>query len=229
MYIASSSFIVQDMTGIQVFNPEGFFVSRVWRSHKPWECFGLAEDEQRRLWFIDFNWRSKETHLKCYDLKEEKPVKGISLKELVGDRSRESKCRFLTFSKGKLYITDLGLDQVYILDPNNLESFRKFGSSGAGDGQFNDPAGVVVDDVGNILVADSRNHRLCLHDKNGKWMKNQPVMNLILLVLLNQNLSQDGVMRVRRPSALLLDRKRGELYCLNLQGSEAVVKYRASL
>ena len=84
MYIASSSFIVQDMTGIQVFNPEGFFVSRVWRSHKPWECFGLAEDEQRRLWFIDFNWRSKETHLKCYDLKEEKPVKGISLKEQFG-------------------------------------------------------------------------------------------------------------------------------------------------
>ena len=183
MYIASSSFIVQDMTGIQVFNDEGFFVSRVWRSHKPWECFGLAEDEQRRLWFIDFNWRSKETHLRCYDLKVGKPVKGISPKELVGDRSRESKCRFLTFSKGKLYITDLGLDQVYILDPNNLESFRKFGSSGAGDGQFNDPAGVVVDDVGNILVADSKNHRLCLFDKKRNWIKKFQVSQISLLAV----------------------------------------------
>ena len=147
-------------------------VSRVWTRDDSW-CYGLAEDEEKLLWFITFDRRAKEAHLKCYNPEKEEFVKeDISLKEEVGDRRRESKCRYLTFSKGKLYISDLGLDKVYILDPNNFESNRKFGSSGAGDGQFNEPAGVAVDDVGNILVADYKNNRLSLYDKKRKWIEN---------------------------------------------------------
>ena len=161
--------IIQDDSGIQVFSERGDLRSRVRIRENSW-CYGLAEDGEKRLWFIDFNRRAKETSLTCID--QGKELQHKSLKEIVGDRIRESKCRFLTFSKGELYVTDLGLNQIYILDPNNFESVRIFGSSGAGDGQFNDPAGVAVDDVGNIVVADSRNNRLCLHDKNGKWIRN---------------------------------------------------------
>ena len=33
-------------------------------------------------------------------------------------------------------------------------------------GLFNDPAGVVVDNLGNMIVADSKNHRLCLFNQS---------------------------------------------------------------
>ena len=46
---------------------------------------------------------------------------------------------------------------------------------------------------------------------------------LILRAVLNKRLSQDGV---DRPSDICLDREKGELYCLNLFGEKAVVKYR---
>jgi hypothetical protein len=35
-----------------------------------------------------------------------------------------------------------------------------FGSTGKGNGQFSDPAGLAIDSVGNTIIADSRNHRL---------------------------------------------------------------------
>ena len=110
-------YFIQDNSGIQVFNPRGLFVSRVWRSQFPWQCYGLAEDKEGHLWFIDSNRKTGETHLKCYDPKKGGLVKGISLKQLVGDRFEASMCRFLTYFNGKLFITDLGLDQawVYIL------------------------------------------------------------------------------------------------------------------
>ena len=89
---------------------------------------------------------------------------------------RDSKCRFLTYSRGYLYVTDLGLDRVYIVSPDNEKPARQFGASGTGGGEFSDPAGLDVDKVGNILVADSKNHRLCVFDKNGNWIKKLEVI-----------------------------------------------------
>ena len=153
-----------------MFSDSGVLRSRIWSRGNSWS-FGLAEDGEKLLWFIVYDRKGKETHLKCYDPEKKVFVQDIPLKQQVVHRGRQSKCRYLTFSMGQLYISDLGLDKVYILDPNNLESFKRFGASGAGDGQFNEPAGIAVDDVGNILVADYRNHRLSLHDKKGKWIK----------------------------------------------------------
>ena len=52
------------------------FVSRVWTSSYPWKCYGLAQDEENRLWFIDSNWKTEETQLMCYDLKKKELIKG---------------------------------------------------------------------------------------------------------------------------------------------------------
>ena len=124
----------------------------------------------------------------------------------VEDRWR-SKCRFLTFCRGLLYVTDLGLDQVYIFDASaNL--LRVFGCTGVGPGCFQDPAGLGVDGEGNMVVADSKNHRLCLYNKEGVFVS-------------NLKLSPP----VKRPSGLLVDRARKEMYVLNLAGSKAMVKY----
>jgi len=45
-----------------------------------------------------------------------------------------------------------------------------FGSSGAGDGQFNSPGDVAVDDSGNIFVGDALNHRIQKFDSNGNYL-----------------------------------------------------------
>ena len=82
--------------------------------------------------------------------------------------------------------------RVYILDLVT-KGVKMFGHTGSGPGCFNDPAGLAVDrlpcslsyvwvctgnvlpraspfSVGNMLVADSKNHRLCLHDSNGRFL-----------------------------------------------------------
>lgn len=45
-----------------------------------------------------------------------------------------------------------------------------FGSFGAGDGQFDYPRDVAVDDNGNIFVADSDNYRIQKFDSNGNYL-----------------------------------------------------------
>ena len=75
-----------------------------------------------------------------------------------------------------------------------------FGTTGDGPGCFNDPAGLGVDGVGNMVVADSRNHCMCLFTKEGKF-----VSNLILSP------------KVMRPSGLMLDRvNKKVLFCIVL-------------
>ena len=85
---------------------------------------------------------------------------------------KNSKCRFLHCSGSRLYIVDLGLNCVYILSLKDSTSVRKFGTSGKSDGQFRDPAGLVSDSFGNVILADAGNHRLQVFDKSRKFVGN---------------------------------------------------------
>jgi tripartite motif-containing protein 71 len=42
--------------------------------------------------------------------------------------------------------------------------------SGSGNGQFNDPGGIAVDQVGNVYVVDEYNNRVQKFDSNGKFI-----------------------------------------------------------
>ena len=46
-------------------------------------------------------------------------------------------------------------------------SVRMFGGSGKEGGLFSDPAGITVDCIGNMIVADSRNHKLKVRLQTG--------------------------------------------------------------
>jgi DNA-binding beta-propeller fold protein YncE len=46
----------------------------------------------------------------------------------------------------------------------------KWGSEGSGDGQFQYPAGIAVDGSGNVLVADSGNHRIQKFSNTGTFV-----------------------------------------------------------
>ena len=48
---------------------------------------------------------------------------------------------------------------VSVFSPNGVK-LRSFGTQGSGHGQFDSPSGVTVDGEGNILVADTLNHRI---------------------------------------------------------------------
>jgi len=46
----------------------------------------------------------------------------------------------------------------------------RFGSDGAGDGQFQNPSSIKCNLRGDIIVADSDNDRIQVFDRNGKFL-----------------------------------------------------------
>ena len=126
--------------------------------------------------------------------------------------------RFLTYHGGKFYITDLGRDRIYILESKEKDDnpgVQVLGETGKRDGQFRDPAGLVVDDLGyvcslhvfhclrinklihlrNMIIADSKNYRLQLYSKERKWIRNVKViiLNLIQEEYINELMISNSV------------------------------------
>jgi len=203
----SGQFAVRDDNKVMVFSCDGQYMRTLWEDKGQVRCYGLAQDKEDRLVTIMETRRPRKTDLLFFDINTGKLSRKIEMEDIISDKIK-SKCRFLTYQLDRLYITDLGLDCVYILDPATI-SVKVFGSSGSEPGKLSDPAGLVVDSVGNMVVADSRNHRLCLFNQDGKFVSN---------VSLNPE--------TRRPSGVVLDNYNRELYVLNLQGKDAMIKYR---
>ena len=147
-------------------------------------CFGLAEDDEGRIITINCNSNTVDesrvkitlcnnTDVFFIDKISNKVVKRIEMIDLIEDAVVElqtlqadmSACRFLSYHNKKLYVVDLGLDCVFILTKDGTES-ELFGSRGNKGGEFRDPADLVVDDIGTMMVVESRNHRLQLMDSD---------------------------------------------------------------
>ena len=45
-----------------------------------------------------------------------------------------------------------------------------WGSYGTGNGEFNLPAGIAIDDSGNVFVADRHNYRVQMFDSSGNFL-----------------------------------------------------------
>lgn len=201
-------FVVRDDQSLRLFGESGEFVASLGEDRAATRCYGLAEDHQGHLVSLQVQ-RSgtKGPELAFTNISTRKMVRRVELEEVVGDTAR-SRCRFLAFQGGNLYITDLGHHMVYVMDATTYTVTQKFGGPGDGPGCFADPAGLVVDGQGNMLVADSRNHRLCLFSPTGRF------------------LGAPRLAEVRRPSGLALCPATRALYVLNLAGSKALVKYQ---
>ena len=46
---------------------------------------------------------------------------------------------------------------------------REWGASGGGDGQFDRPLGIAVDEAGNVYVADTANNRVQVFSSTGEF------------------------------------------------------------
>ncbi|MEW6618111.1 MAG: 6-bladed beta-propeller [bacterium] len=75
-----------------------------------------------------------------------------------------------------LYVLDSGNDRVLKFDSsfNPVNSFNGdniLGSEGSGTTQFSEPYGLTLDKEGNIYVADMRNERVSIFDKEGNFIR----------------------------------------------------------
>ena len=64
----------------------------------------------------------------------------------------------------------MGLDCVYVIHTKSSDNASMFGGRGKGPGEFRDPTGIEVDDSGNMVVVDSRNHRLQVFNSEAEFV-----------------------------------------------------------
>lgn len=112
----SGEFVVRDDNKVTVLTEEGKFLRTLWQDKGHVKCYGLAQDKEDRVITIMCNRSQRRTELLFFDLASGELVKKIDMEDIIAEKDK-SKCRFLTYQLGKLYITDLGLDCVYVLDP----------------------------------------------------------------------------------------------------------------
>ena len=70
----------------------------------------------------------------------------------------------------RLYVTDTGAHQVLVFSLRG-ELLQTIGQRGAGEGEFNFPLDVGVDDQGSLFVLDSLNARVQVFDPEGRFVR----------------------------------------------------------
>ena len=73
-------------------------------------------------------------------------------------------------ANGDIYITDgYGNARVHCFAPNGTLKFS-WGEPGQGEGQFNLPHGILIDQDQRVYVADRQNNRIQIFDLNGQYL-----------------------------------------------------------
>jgi DNA-binding beta-propeller fold protein YncE len=65
----------------------------------------------------------------------------------------------LRYPEGNILVVDGGNNRIQKFDSNGT-FITKWGISGAGDGQFEQPTGIAIDSLGNVYVVDRGNSRI---------------------------------------------------------------------
>ena len=120
---------------------------------------GMAVDEKGRLFVSD---ASLDTVF-CFDEREE-VVLALGRKEglqnpagIVVDRARH-----------RLYVADSHLHAVHVYSTDGVH-LGSWGTRGSGDGQFNFPTNLSLDEKGNLYVVDTGNFRVQMFDPDGNF------------------------------------------------------------
>jgi len=94
----------------------------------------------------------------------------ISMPKEFSRAHSASKCWFLAAAGPDLHITDYGLGKVYTVNRDGSAQ-TAFGHLGSKEGKLLNPAGILLDDRGNVMVSDSKNWRLQVFTAAGEFVK----------------------------------------------------------
>ena len=196
--------IRDDLGGIRLFDEDGIFLKRFNMTavvNERARCFGLAADPRGCLVYTLLSRFNSAPDLVAFDPKTGKAALRIELEDLIED-PRKSRCRFLHHDGENMFVSDLGVHRVYVV---NLETF----DTRILNGDFREPAGMAIDEDGSgLLVADAGNHRIQVLDVAKKCVlgfvkTSKPVM---------------------RPASIYFDHAEKALYVINLNGN-SLTKY----
>jgi len=71
----------------------------------------------------------------------------------------------------RIFVSELDNHRVSVFDASNFGFLATFGSYGSGDGQFQYPRQLLVDEIGQIVVADRSNKRVCVFAKDFSFVR----------------------------------------------------------
>jgi len=222
--LKSGKFVIRDGNGLHMFGPNEKYLGKLGPEFSNL-YFGIAEAESHIV-TINVNksgnnprspTEKNEVDLFYFDKETHKLDLRIEMADIITHEMKPlSQCsnpkyRYLTYDEEnkKLYVVDMGLDCVYCLFKGEDGEFAggSFGDSGSMPNQFNKPAGMVVDDMGSLIVVDSGNNRLQVVDSN--W-------NICGALKVDRPLV--------RPSGVFFDKENTELWVCNY-GDGSVVCY----
>jgi DNA-binding beta-propeller fold protein YncE len=101
-------------------------------------------------------------------------------------------------SSGNVYVADTGNNRIQVFSSNGT-FISRWGGYGSGNGTFNQPARIAVDQKGHVYVADTANHRIQVFSSNGTF-----ISRLGSYGLMEENL--------RSPEGIAIDSSSGNVY-----------------
>ena len=130
------------------------------------EVFTLKQDEENRVFIKQLERKGKKRGSRF----EFTASIAVTVVHHFHNWATLSKVRFLMYSMGMVYISDLGLNKMYIIDMKTGQQ-TSAGYLGGDNGEIKRPTGLLADDLGNIMLADSDNDRLVVFTKSGRFVK----------------------------------------------------------
>lgn len=159
---AANVYVVDNRPRVQVFTADGTFV-REWTHPSPFaHMVDIKVDAAGTIYAANQN-GTIDLFTSTGTL-----VRSIGMGELLSVRC------VAVDGAGNVFV---GVDYGSVLEVVKFDPFgnvvARWGQPGSGDGQFNSPAGLAVDELGRVFVADYRNHRVQIFTNAGifvgKW------------------------------------------------------------
>jgi len=223
LILSNGEFVVGDSQGIQLFDCHCKFIKHIGEDTVDC-CNGLSEDDEGNIVTINRDIKKNapfDTIIYFIDVVSGQVVKKYEMEDLITDAAESlllskelSLCNYLEFRNKKLHVVDYGLDCVFVLDYSGTES-HMFGKRGDKEGEFRDPTGIVVDDLGTMLVSDSRNNRIQVFSNDLEYVGTATIQVTI---------------PIEKPTEIFLNRARNEiLISSTASGTVTICEFKSNV